>query len=70
MWIVLSHLSTSYFLSFFHSTMGSEYKMIEKFDGENYYMWKLKIKFILIDKGLYKVASRKHKIPSGVLKRR
>ena len=39
--------------------------MIEKFDGENYHLWKLKIKFILIDKGLYKVAPGKHKRPSG-----
>ena len=39
--------------------------MIEKFDGENFHLWKLKIKFILIDKGLYKVASGKYKKPSG-----
>ena len=45
--------------------MGSKFRMIEKFDDENYHPWKLKIKVILIDKGLYKEASGKHKIPSG-----
>ena len=29
--------------------------MIEKFDGENWHIWKLKIKFMLVDEGLSKI---------------
>lgn len=39
--------------------------MIEKFDGENWHIWKLKIKFILIDKGLWKIVSGRLQKPSG-----
>ena len=39
--------------------------MIEKFDGENWHIWKLKIKFILIDKGLWKIVSGRVQKPFG-----
>ena len=46
--------------------MTSEYHMIEKFDGENWHIWKLKIKFILVGKGLWKIVSRRMLKPFGL----
>ena len=45
--------------------MATEYRLIEKFDGDNWHLWKEKIKFILIDKGLWKVVCGKYKKPIG-----
>ena len=44
--------------------MATEYRIIEKFDGDNWHLWKEKIKFILIDKGLWKVVCGKYKKPT------
>src|SRR6476646_549523 len=46
-------------------TMLSEYRIIEKFNGQNWHLWKETIKFILIDKGLWKVVCGKYKKPTG-----
>ena len=45
--------------------MATEYCIIEKFNGNNWNLWKEKIKFILIDKGLLKVVCGKYKKPTG-----
>ena len=46
--------------------MTTEYDMIEKFNGENQHIWKLKIKFILVEKGLWKIVSRRVLKPFGL----
>jgi len=45
--------------------MTMEYRIIEKFDGDNWHLWKERIRFILIDKGLWKVVCGKYKKPTG-----
>ena len=45
--------------------MATKYRIIEKFDGDNWHLWKEKIRFILIDKGLWKVVSGKYQKPIG-----
>ena len=39
--------------------------MIEKFDGENWHIWKLKIKFMLVEKGLWKIVTGRVLKPFG-----
>jgi transposase InsO family protein len=45
--------------------MATEYQIIEKFTGDNWHLWKERIRFILIDKGLWKVVCGKYKKPTG-----
>ena len=40
--------------------------MIEMLDGENWHIWILKIKFIVVDKGLWKIVSRRMHKPFGL----
>ena len=45
--------------------MATENRIIEKFNGTNWHLWKERIRFILIDKGLWKVVCGKYKKPTG-----
>src|SRR5438067_880252 len=47
--------------------MATKYRIIEKFIGDNWHLWKERIKFVLIDKGLWKVVCGKYKKPTGSL---